>query len=295
MVKEICRQNGVVYSTPSKLCESFARLEEELLHVSSILSSRITLHGLDFRHVPEPKSFGYCRLHKTARYALRAIYQSCDAVVMLMAWISHLFTVFDRCLVDSNGAEPDYRAWENILCDAGIPQDRVHMLKSSEINDFTPAYLRAGVFVKYDNWSFHQTMNICIKYNIPVWVYWVGECPFRPARLMEDHLFTAHELDATFTADREMILRRINEENEAASELAVDLAKSIASGSTSVPNIPDTATVVTNTTGSQANEINFPIPNPDSCQKLGETPIQFIQHMMDAHVHCIASETVAQC
>ena len=80
-------------------------------------------------------------------------------------------------------------------------------------------------------------MNICIKYNVLVWVYWMGEHPFRPACLMEDHLFTTHKLDVTFAVDREVIFRHINEENKSESELAADLAKSMGSGSSSVPNI----------------------------------------------------------
>ena len=94
--------------------------------------------------------------------------------------------MFNETFVASGAQSPDFRVREQILCDAGVPQDRVQALKHSKITDFSPSNPRAGVFVKYEDWIFHRTMKSCIKYNIPVWVYW-GKQPWCPEAAVLDH------------------------------------------------------------------------------------------------------------
>jgi hypothetical protein len=45
--------------------------------------------------------------------------------------------MFNETFVASGAQSPDFRVWEQILCDAGVPQDRVQVFNHSEIELLT--------------------------------------------------------------------------------------------------------------------------------------------------------------
>jgi hypothetical protein len=127
------------------ISDALQKLEDELLQITTILEWTISLYGLDYRDVPSPSTFGYRRVHKMDRYAVRAIKRSREAFIPLMAWISYLIASKNDCMARLD--DTDYRQWEHILGQHGITQDIIQDLKQSEIVDFT--ILRAGVFIDY--------------------------------------------------------------------------------------------------------------------------------------------------
>jgi len=285
-----CGGGNLMYRTPPILCKALIQLEVELLEISAILSQHITLIGPEFRRLQTPASYGYRDSHKTPKYALTAIKQSRDAFVMLMAWLSYLITIHDRPLVDAKPGEPDFRTWEHMLCEGGIPQDRVQELKNSEINDFDPSsYPRAGVFVRYDDRAFHQTMKLCIKNKIPVWVGWGGKEPWTPEAAILDHLPTPQECvnarDITYA--QVGAARRLQ---EAAKEEA---ALQRASSTDSNPWCHGEASSA-RSTSQNAGVPKIPAPHSGSRQKYGETPAQFLKRIGEARVRRMASESADQ-
>ena len=75
----------VLYATPHAQLQALEKLERELLEISRILSVGAKWVPLYFRDVPVPQSFGYRHQHKQPRHATRAIKDSRDAFVGLMA------------------------------------------------------------------------------------------------------------------------------------------------------------------------------------------------------------------
>jgi hypothetical protein len=276
-VEEIRREGGIAwYRTPQKLCDDWTHLENELLYMSSVLTKKLNLYGLEFRHVPNPETRGYRRLHKSPRYSRRAIYESRDTFVVLMTWLSYLTTMFDATLVAAGAQSPDFRAWEQILCDAGVPQDRVQALKHSEITDFSPSNPRAGVFVKYEDWIFHRTMKSCIKYNIPVWVYW-GKQPWCPEAAVLDHCPTPQECDAAWAAykTKQAAIQAKNDADiEAAREMAARAEDAERQAAEAAINVP-----------------KFPTPHSDSRQKYGELAAAFLERMRESRMRHMTQET----
>ena len=102
----------------------------------------------------------------------QAINQSREGFLVVMAYISYLITMFYDNLITALPHESDFLQWEHILQQSGISQEIIQDLKRSEICEFNPSYPRVGVFIKYDNWTFHRTLQKCVKYGVPVWVHW---------------------------------------------------------------------------------------------------------------------------
>jgi hypothetical protein len=298
---------GFMYRTPPVLRQALEQLERELLQIEAILSKHITLVGLEFRPIPSPESCGYRRAHKLPRYATRAIKESRDAFVALMAWISYLITAHDRVLVEGGPGKPDFRLWENMLIQNGCPQDRVQELKNSEINIFDASYPRAGVFINYTNFSFHSTMRLCIKNKIPVWVAWDGKGSWKPDVGIQDHLPTTLEYANARTvalAEIEAARRRQEEEaREAAKE--VSRKRQEEEEWEAVREATKETALLTNVNSwhsaspaqPAAQDISvpkIPIPHTGSRQKYGETPAQFLKCMAEDRTRRMASENAAQ-
>jgi hypothetical protein len=219
------------------------------------------------------------------KYVVTAITESRDAFVGLMAWISYLFAVYDKVLVDGGHGKPDFREWEDILAKGGISQDRVQELKNSEINIFDSSYPRTGVFVDYANTSFHRTMRICIKYKIPVWVWWGGKEPWTPDAGVRDHLPTQLEFE---NAKAVIIAEHAAAEHAAAEQTAAEKRQEEAAKNI-WHNINSTPPATQDTRAPK-----MPIPHPGSRQKYGETPAQFLKRTKEDRTRCMASEDAAQ-
>jgi hypothetical protein len=298
---------GFMYRTPPVLHQALEQLECDLLQIEAILLKHITLVGLEFWGIPSPKSCGYHCAHKLPRYVMRAIKESWDTFVALMAWISYLITAHDRVLVKGRPGKPDFRLWENMLIQNGCPQDRVQELKNSEINIFDASYPRAGVFVNYTNFSFHSTMRLCIKNKIPVWVAWDGKGSWKPDVGIQDHppmtleyanarAVTLAEIEAAWRCQEEEAREAVKEvarkhQEEEAWEAVRETMKETAlltnanswhSASPAQPAAQDTSAP------------KIPIPHAGSRQKYGKTPAQFPKCMAEDRTRHMASENAAQ-
>ena len=312
LVEEIPDNNngGSRYQTPEVLCWAFMQLEADLVEIKNILTDAIISPGLEFRTIPEPSTYGYQRSHGNARTARRAIEQSRDAFIVLMAYISYLIAMFDDSIITVGPQVGGLRRWEYILQQGDISRERIQDLRRSEICEFGPSYPRVGVFVRYNDWTFHQAMQKCIKYGVPVWVHWPSAECWSPDPAVLDHLPTQQEISAARAAaighergETDSVAEQQNTETSwgtfwgnSSVEVSsvqppgsVDLSTPLPGGQTdSTPKTLRNTEVPSSSLHS--SNMKFPSSIPGSRQKYGETPHQFIKRMAEARLRRIEIE-----
>jgi hypothetical protein len=100
VVEEVPDNNGGSQCrTPQALCQAFIQLEADLVEIKKVLTNAITFFGMEFQTIPEPSMYGYQCSHGNARTARKAIEQSHDAFIALMANTSYLIALFDDNLI----------------------------------------------------------------------------------------------------------------------------------------------------------------------------------------------------
>jgi hypothetical protein len=314
-VEEVSDRNGTRWQTPPALCRAFVQLEEDLLLIAKILTNSIVFYGLDFKTPPTPSKYGYGRSHAEARIARRAINQSREGFLVVMAYISYLITMFDDNLITALPHESDFLRWEYILQQSGISQEIIQDLKRSEICEFGPSYPRVGVFIKYDNWTFHRTLQKCVKYGVPVWVHWPSADQWSPEPAIMDHLPTREEIQFAIREEKEK-----KEKPEGLAEQQnlwsgpipwgtswgnswADISSLRPSGSLEVPTPVSSGqqtasnmrtpgnTVEASSSSGCSSDQKIPTPVPGSRQTLGETPHQFIKRMTEARLRRMQTES----
>jgi hypothetical protein len=214
--------------------------------------------------------------------------------------------MFDDNLITTSPHESDFLKWEYILQQGGISQEKIQDLKRSEICEFGPSYPRVGVFIKYDNWTFHRTMQKCVKYGVPVWVHWPSATHWSPESAIMGHLPTQREIDFAQAPP-------IREENEKTEDFGwskpipwgtssanswVSVSSLGPSGNLQVSTPVSSGQQTASNTKAPGNSVEasssdqkVPTPVPGSRQMLGENPHQFVKRMAEARLRRIKTES----
>ena len=169
-------KNGAFWEVTESLRDSWQRLELTLIGICEAISPHV--HNLKEAllpfdcHWPLPSYSGYLARHKSEGSAIKALWKSRDAFLLLTARCSLMISL---SYIRRPPRQHELPLWEECLDKAHFEPAFIDELRQSKISDLSPD-LRVGAFMSPMHgelgtmWMNH--FECMVRANIPVYVYW---------------------------------------------------------------------------------------------------------------------------
>jgi hypothetical protein len=122
------------------------------------------LHSLDFCVFWRPSQYGYLNLFNKRPQCIQCCMNSRDAFVPLMALCSYAISLTPNFTAEN-------ASWVAKIEEMGIHEERVHLLKDSQLAKFSAFNERVGVIIQ-PNCTWLNHFSRLVQANVPVYILW---------------------------------------------------------------------------------------------------------------------------